>query len=204
MTFFKTKKAAFKNLTDEKLVKAILTEQQAEAKRQLQEVLYNRYAEKIYFKCLSIVKSKETAKDLTHDIIIKIFFNLNKYSGRSAFYSWAIAVAYNHCVTWLNKEKRIKLEDIDNHPERLGMKDDGEAIAIKVLEELQLTQLERLFGQLKEAEKIVLLMRYQDGLSIKNIASILEIGQSAVKMRLKRGRDHLVRLVKEEANGRKS
>ena len=99
----------------------------------------------------------------------------------------------------LNKEKKLRVEPIENHAYQIGLDDSAEAIAIKILEELQLSQLERLFQQLKEAEKIVLLMRYQDGLSIKNIASILKIGESAVKMRLKRGRDRLIRLVKEES-----
>ncbi len=200
MTFFKKqKKIENPYLTDKQLVKTILSANDPTIKRQLQEDLYHRFAERIYFKCFSIVKSKEIAKDLTHDIIIKIFFNLGKYSGTSEFYPWVAAITYNHCINWLNKEKKLKIEPIENHAYQIGQDDSGEAIAIKVLEELQLSQLERLFQQLKEAEKIVLLMRYQDGLSVKNIASILKISESAVKMRLKRGRDHLIRLVKEES-----
>ena len=200
MTFFKKqKKTENPYLTDKQLVKVILSAKDPTIKRQLQEELYHRFAERIYFKCLSIVKSKEIAKDLTHDIIIKIFFNLGKYSGISEFYPWVAAITYNHCINWLNKEKKLKVESIENHAFQIGLDDSEEAIAIKMLEELQLSQLERLFQELKEAEKIVLLMRYQDGLSVKNIASILKIGESAVKMRLKRGRDHLIRLVKEES-----
>jgi len=164
MTFLKKqRKTENAYLTDKQLVKAILSAKDPTIKRQLQEDLYHRFADKIYFKCFNIVKSKEIAKDLTHDIIIKIFFNLGKYSGKSEFYSWVAAITYNHCINWLNKEKKLQV------------------------------------AQLKEAEKIVLLMRYQDGLAVKNIANILKIGESAVKMRLKRGRDHLIRLVKAES-----
>lgn len=200
MAFIKTHKTTTEALTDEALVAAILVEPKLVEKRKLQEMLYNRYAEVVYFKCFSIVKSKETAKDLTHDIIIKFFLNLHKFSGRASFHTWVIVVAYNHCMNWLKKEKRIQVETIDNYPAHLVADDNGEAIARKILEELQLNQLERVFKKIKEIEKLVLLMRYQDGLSIKNIASVLEIGESAVKMRLKRGRDHLVQLVNKEAD----
>lgn len=202
MNFLKTKieTAKDRELTDKELVGAIIAENNLKIKRKLQETLYNRHAEKIYFKCLNIVKSKDTAKDLTHDIIIKIFFNLSKYSGKSDFHFWVAAVAYNHCISWLNKEKKLKVEDIDAYPNQMGADDDGEAIALKMLEELQLSQIERLFTKLKETERIVLLMRYQDGLSVKSIASMLNVGESAVKMRLKRGRDHLIALVNEEEN----
>jgi len=200
MTFLKKqRKTENAYLTDKQLVKAILSAKDPTIKRQLQEDLYHRFADKIYFKCFNIVKSKEIAKDLTHDIIIKIFFNLGKYSGKSEFYSWVAAITYNHCINWLNKEKKLQVAPIEDHAYQIGSDDNGEAIALKMLEELQLSQLERLFQQLKEAEKIVLLMRYQDGLAVKNIANILKIGESAVKMRLKRGRDHLIRLVKAES-----
>lgn len=200
MTFLKTQKTGFDALTDRELVAAILAEQQQLRKRKLQEVLYNRYAERVYFKCYSVVKSTNTAKDLAHDIIIKIFSNLHKYSGKSEFYPWVAAVAYNHCVNWLNKEKRIKFEDFDSHAVNTYVDDGGEEIAHKVLQEVQLNQLERFLGEIKEIERIVLLMRYQDGLPVKRIAAILKVGESAVKMRLKRGRDHLVELIKRNNN----
>ena len=66
----------------------------------------------------------------------------------------------------------------------------------KFLQELQLDQLEILFRQLKGDDKIILLMRYQDSMSVKQIAATLGIGESAVKMRLKRSRDRLAELLK--------
>ena len=41
------------------------------------------------------------------------------------------------------------------------------------------------------------MMRYQDGLSVKEISDTLNVGESAVKMRLKRSRDHLAELINE-------
>ena len=40
-------------------------------------------------------------------------------------------------------------------------------------------------------------MRYQDGLSIKNISTTLNLKEGAVKMRLKRSRERLAKLVKQ-------
>jgi len=58
-------------------------------------------------------------------------------------------------------------------------------------------------GGLKTFRRKILsenLMRYQDGLSVKAIARALSVGQSAVKMRLKRSRDHLAELLTEHRN----
>ena len=42
------------------------------------------------------------------------------------------------------------------------------------------------------------MMRYQDGMSVKDIAESLGIGESAIKMRLKRSRDRLADLIQEQ------
>ena len=41
-------------------------------------------------------------------------------------------------------------------------------------------------------EKMILLLKYQDSLSIKDLTGVLDIGESAVKMRLKRAKEKLV------------
>ena len=42
---------------------------------------------------------------------------------------------------------------------------------------------------------MILMMKYQDGFSVKDISTMLDLGESAVKMRLKRSRDRLAELV---------
>ena len=46
-------------------------------------------------------------------------------------------------------------------------------------------------------DKMILLMKYQDDLSIKEISEVLEIGESAVKMRLKRAKEKVVNVYNE-------
>ena len=41
-------------------------------------------------------------------------------------------------------------------------------------------------------EKMILLLKYQDNLSVRELSEALDIGESAVKMRLKRAKDKLV------------
>ena len=46
-------------------------------------------------------------------------------------------------------------------------------------------------------EKMILLLKYQDALSIKELTDILDIGESAVKMRLKRAKEKLINVYNE-------
>lgn len=198
MTFLEKTKSQTDELSDEELVKKILAASDKKEQRSFQEDLYSRYVKKVFFKCVSIIKNRDVAKDLTHDIIVKMFLNLSKYKGEAPFGSWISSITYNHCINFLRKEKKLRFSDIDEIKEKIpdNIKESEE----KELLEMKLTQLETIFQYLNEDEKLILLMRYQDGMSIKLIAEKLKIGESAVKMRLKRSRDHLAKLLKKMTN----
>lgn len=195
MIFSNKHKSNSSELSDKDLVNNILHATDKKLQRQLQEDLYGRYIQKVYFRCVGIVKDKNIAQDLAHDIMVKMFLNLSKYLGKAPFGSWVFSITYNHCINHLRKEKKLKLDDLDALKDQIP--NDNKASEEKQLLELQLTRLEEIFEKLKEDEKLILLMRYQDGMSIKMIAGNLKISESATKMRLKRSRDHLAKFLKE-------
>lgn len=198
MTFLEKTKSHTDELSDEELVKKILGANDKKQQRAFQEDLYSRYVKKVFFKCVSIVKNRDTAKDLAHDIMVKMFLNLSKFKGDAPFGSWISSITYNHCINFLRKEKKMRFSDIDELSDKIVVSDDGSEE--KELLEMKLNQLEQIFQYLSEDEKLILLMRYQDGMPIKVIAEKLQIGESAVKMRLKRSRDHLAKLLKKVTN----
>lgn len=193
MLLKKKKVSAFESTSDDEVIRMILEE----GKKELLEVLYERYAGKVFYKCLHIVKNEETAKDLAHDIMVKIFVNLVKFKGNSKFSLWVHSIAYNYCMDYLRKKKRIHFQDYSAAAYEQISTDEIE-LENKILAELKLSQLESLLEQLKPEEKLILFMRYQDGMSVKQIAQTLNLGESAVKMRLKRSRDHLATLFNDQ------
>ena len=169
-------------------------------KKHLLNELYNRYSGKVYYKCLSITKNPEVAKDLSHDIFIKVFTNLEKFKGTADFSFWIYSITYNSTISYLKKSNKFKPVELTRLNE--DTIDEGdEDITRKMLLDVQLKQLEALLKQLNPADRMIILMRYQDGMSIKQIGTSLKIGESAVKMRLKRTRIRLsepFKLLKDE------
>ena len=198
MIFLKKTTSTTDELSDSELIKRILAEKNKKLKRSYQEDLYGRYVQKVYFRCLSIVKNKDTAKDLAHDIMVKMFLNLSKFKDEAPFGSWMFSITYNHCINFLRKAKKLRVDDLDEIEDQLVF-DESESNEKELLE-VKLNYLEEAFQLLKEDEKLILLMRYKDDLSVKMISINLEIGESAVKMRLKRSRDHLGKIIKELDN----
>src|SRR5690606_2230525 len=79
--------------------------------------IYDRYSEVVYHKCLSFVKNKEEAQDITHDIFVKLFLKIRSFKNQSKFSTWLYSFTYNHCVNYVQRDynkrrdKFIRVED---------------------------------------------------------------------------------------------
>lgn len=175
-------------LSDEDVVREIVKTQNAA----LVEVLYERYADKVYRKCISFVKEESIAADLTHDIFIKVYTKLGSFKGTSKFSTWLYSITYNFCVDYIRKNKKTKTVSIDNE-ERVK---DMEVETVDDLAHIKGARLKVLLERIKPEERMILLMKYKDDMSIKEIQEILQVSESAIKMRLKRAKEKIKQLYK--------
>ena len=175
-------------MDDEELVSAIV----ANNNTHLFAILYDRYALKIYQKCLSFSKSPDEAQDLTHDIFVQLFVKLRTFKGHSKFSTWLYSFTYNFCINYVQRELKKKNEKFTT------LKDDNfeikEEISDDEIFQLKADKLKASLDLLDPNDKIVLLMKYQDDFSIQDICIHLEIGESATKMRINRAKYKLIKI----------
>jgi len=174
-------------LSDEEVIEEIVRSQSPS----MINILYERYADKVYRKCISFVKEASIAEDLTHDIFIKVYMNLSSFKQKSKFSTWLYSITYNFCIDYIRKSKKTKhlaLEDSKTAVE------DIEVENAEDLYYIQAAQLKVLLEKVKAEEKMILLMKYRDEMSIKDIQAALSISESAVKMRIKRAKEKIRKL----------
>lgn len=180
---------AHNNITDEELVKQILENNDPV----LFGKLYDRYSKKIYNKCYSFSVDSAEAQDLTQDIFLKLFTKLSTFQGRSKFSTWLYSFTYNFLV---NYKKRDAGKKLGERWERLNKNDmhlaQVEDVDEEDIFEFKVSNLEKALDLLEPADKAILLLKYQDEISVKEMQTLLNINESAVKMRLKRARIKLV------------
>ncbi len=182
---------SIKDLSDEEIVQAIVEQ----GKVSLMEVLYDRYERKVFYKCLGITRDSEISKDYAHDIFIKIFTKLQQFKGTSNFSLWVHSITYNYCMDQIKKKKKLTFSELSNSHEPRDIGDiENEN---RELMELRHESLDACMAELSQSERMILVMRYQDNLSVTQIAETLKVGESAVKMRLKRSRDKLAQRLQE-------
>lgn len=184
----------FNNLSDEDLVKAIVNSNNT----LLFEILYDRYAKLVFNKCYGFAKDEDEAKDLTQDVFLKLYVKLASFKATAKFSTWLYAFTYNHCVNYVTRNTAEKIEkqsvDYTEIEDFSDVEDESSFLEMKV------EKLKTTLELISPDEKMILLLKYQDLLSIKEIESVLVIGESAVKMRLKRAKDKLVTAYNDDNN----
>jgi RNA polymerase sigma-70 factor (ECF subfamily) len=183
--------------SDEELVKAIVSANDT----LLFEILYDRYAKVVYNKCYGFSKSNQEAEDLTQDVFLKLFVKLGTFKGKSKFSTWLYAFTYNHCVNYVNRNNSKKIEkksvDAENLQESYYNPEEDD----HDINQLRVEKLKEALEKISPEEKMILLLKYQDFLSIKELKDILDIGESAVKMRLKRAKEKLINVYNDADHG---
>lgn len=150
------------------------------------EILYNRYAGKVYRRCLSLTKDPEQAQDFTQDVFVRVLANLERFREKSAFSTWLYSITYNYCMDQLRRSGRTTLIPLeDYHYESITDADDAWMV------ELHHQTLDQALETMPPEEVQVLRLKYEKGLEIGEIAQMINVRDSAVKMRLKRTRDKL-------------
>lgn len=150
------------------------------------DIIYERYAAKVFSKCIALLKDEAMAKDATQEIFMKIFLNLSKFGEKARFSTWLYSITYNFCIDYLRKKNRrgnIFSDDMERAPDV-----EEDEVSDKVLLEMKVDHLRKVLEIIPPDDKYVLLMKYQEDLSIKEIAEVLDKSESAIKMKIKRAK----------------
>ena len=124
---------------------------------------------------------KDEADDLAQDALVKAYLSCAGYQEKGKFRSWLFKIAYN---TFLNHQKSKQ-----THLQPLPLW-RGEEVPVRD-ENGQYQDLYLALGTLPPKERSAITLFYLNGYSIKEIATITETSEDAVKKQLSRGRDKL-------------
>lgn len=195
------------NYSDEELLKLIVVNNNTH----YFSILYDRYAKYVYNKCFTFINSEAEARDLTHDIFIKIFMNLKNFKGDSKLSTWIYSVAYNFCISHAKNKSKISgisdeiienllddgvdlIDDGNDIEKHIDINDEDDTYNDRALFAINYAKLQELLKLLPIDDRAMLLMKYQDDLSIKEISEMLNLNQGAVKMRLHRAKKKILEL----------
>ena len=145
--------------------------------------LYERFNQRLYYYFYRMLgNDKELANDFLQDIFLKIINKPELFGPGYKFSSWIFTVAHNMCKNeYRNREVRKIISNDENPDQFLADENPYEATMNK---ELLVAQLFSEIEHLEEEQKAILLLKYKENFSLKEISEILELPVGTIKSRL--------------------
>ena len=145
---------------------------------------YEKYKNTVYSVIFSSVRNTDDAYELSQDTFIKLYTYDGSFDSEEHIKAWLIRVAINSCNNHFRSRKHISASPIPDDLPGDELRDTDELLA-EVM-------------KLPEKYRVPLHLFYYEDYSITEIAKVLDLPDSTVKTRLKRGRDKLKKTLRKE------
>ena len=174
-------------------------------------VLYEKAYTQVFYTIKSMIKDEDAVFDILQDTYMKAFEHLDSFKGDDKFLPWVKQIAANTARDWLKRKKPLLFSEL-NTDEDQDMKfeeqiedDRDENIPEKFIDHQETVRLIReIIDNLPEDQRAAIGMRYYEEKNVREIAAAMGASESAVKSRLKYGRDKIeAKVIELEKNGTK-
>jgi len=142
------------------------------------ETLMQRYESDILRIAAYRMGNHDDGLEVTQEAMLKVFFHLKKFKGKSTFKTWLYRIVFNVCHDTMRKSRPETVE-LSNVAELRSWDDTLSPVLDKIT-------MEKLLMLLDEQSKEIVLLRLSADLSFQEVADACDMGLSAVKMRYAR------------------
>lgn len=175
------RKTSYSTLTDEEIMCLVGEKQDEKAFKEL----YNRHARRLMgFFLRTFNYNNEEAADACQEVFLKVWHTAARFHTTSTFRPWLYTIAYNYARSKFRhseQEERYLLEQIATTTE-----DYEEANELQLDNATLLNALEKVLQTLPSECRTLFALRYEEELSIKQVAQVLNIAEGTVKSKIHR------------------
>jgi len=173
-------------------------------KQEAWNMMVDRYSKKVYNLALNFAGNSDDASDITQDIFLKVYNNIDKFHEEHNFTSWLLRLAKNYCIDYWRKNKyhRKQLE-LDDNAKVTDPQGFGGAVTPEeaVLKNSDIAFLRNKLLLLPPDLRALIIMRDIQDYSYQEIAEHLDIPLGTTKSRINRARTKLAKIILREKEG---
>ena len=149
--------------------------------------LVRRHEPLVFNTCLKMIRSHQDAEEVCQDAFVQVYHKMHQFEHRAAFKTWLFRIVYNLCLRrrqTMNRRVAKEAEAGEDLAHRLKEKEQEADAKVELSQTIQ-----EAMDRLDEDQREIILLKYISGLTLQEIADVLEISLSAAKMRLYRSLD---------------
>ncbi len=160
-----------------------------ENNRLYQEILYRKYAKKMYGICLSYAGDRDMAQDILQESFIKVFKSIHNYKSEGPLEGWIRRIIINTALDHLRQKTKLQ--------KYISDKDEviKEVEEISAIEKLQTQDILNQVAKLPDGARVVFNLYALEGYTHREIADKLEITEGTSKSQFNRARKLLMEML---------
>jgi RNA polymerase sigma-70 factor (ECF subfamily) len=172
--------------------------------------LVHTYRRRVLGTVSRLIGRPEDVEDVAQDVFLRLYESLGQLRHAQIFEPWLYRLTMNAALDYLRRRKRrpeSRMSDLSEQQvmaadARVGTEVDREQREQKRVREL----MHELLGEVSEQDRMLLLLKEVEGLSLKELESVYDVNENALKVRLYRARQRVLKAfaaVREAAPSRK-
>jgi RNA polymerase sigma-70 factor (ECF subfamily) len=155
------------------------------------------YRRRILGTVTRLIARTEDVEDVAQEVFLRLYFSLDQLRSAEVFEPWLYRLTVNAVYDYLRKQRRrmeFRMSDLSEQQVMMadavaGGKADHEEQRQKRVRE----SVDALLGGVSEADRILLMMKEVEGLSLKELEKIYGVKENALKVRLFRARQRVLK-----------
>ena len=176
------------SMDKDKIFDSLLVMDIIKGKKHAFELLVKRWNKKLMLYAFRICQNKENSKDIAQEAWFDIVKGIHKLKNKEKVGSWMLSIVHNKSIDLINQQKKRKKIEFNVEQES----DNGD----------QEVDIRSAIKNLSVDHKSILSLFYLEGLTIREISSIMNIAPGTIKSRLFYARESLKTILKNKKDER--
>jgi len=155
------------------------------------------YRKRILGTITRLIARSEDVEDVAQEVFLRLYFSLDQLRTAEVFEPWLYRLTVNAAYDYLRKQRRRQEFRMSDLSEQQVMMADAVAGGKAELEDQHQKKIresvDSLLGAVSEADRILLIMKEVEGLSLKELEKIYKVNENALKVRLFRARQRVLK-----------
>jgi RNA polymerase sigma-70 factor (ECF subfamily) len=155
------------------------------------------YRKRIFGTIARIINRSQDVEDVAQEVFVRLYFSLKQLRAPEVFEPWLYRLTINASYDYLRRHKRRVDSPLADFSEEMMLLADAGASTATFQEERRQKGIrdlmEWLFEQVSEEDRILLTLKEVEGLSLKELQEIYDVNENALKVRLFRARQRVLK-----------
>lgn len=155
------------------------------------------YRKRILGTIARLIARPEDVEDVGQEVFVRLYFSLDQLRTAEVFEPWLYRLTVNAAYDYLRKQRRRMESRMSDLSEQQVVMADALAGGREEHDRKQQTRVretvEQLLGAVSEADRILLTLKEVEGLSLKELEKIYRVNENALKVRLFRARQRVLK-----------